>query len=95
MSDDDIYHFGVKGMKWGVIRKKVTKKRAVGALVGGVVANQVTSRIAAQVFKVAGVSPLAAIYAGSAMGTGMSVAGMYAGVKIADMHGGKPKNERR
>lgn len=75
MSDTDIYHFGVKGMKWGVIRKKVTKGRAIGGVAGyaaGTVANNLAFGAARAVVKNAGGST-AGLAAASALARNLLV----------------------
>ena len=106
MYDTDIYHFGVKGMKWGQrkrressstgrssgrFRDQITVRRAVGGVVGARVAGVTSALLMNKILKQLGIAPAASVVASNAFGLGLSVAGAYGGVKIADMHGGTPE----
>ena len=96
MSDTDIYHFGVKGMKWGVIRKKATKGRVIGGVAGyaaGTAANNLAFGAARALIKNSGGNTAGLVAASGFVGIGVKFAGAYMGVKIADRHGGRPKND--
>ena len=45
MSDNDIYHFGVKSMKWGVIRKKPSKRAVAGAIGGALTGASISAYV--------------------------------------------------